>query len=214
MARAARRGTRIASSTEMDTIHAGRITCDVPVFYATTEGQTRRIAVYLADLLKKAGIDSRAIDVSSSAADHIEWSRVRASIVGASVYGGRHQRVVKSFIRAHAVHLNARPSAFFSVSLSAGSKQSREVKAAQHLAEEFPIALRWHPDRVVCFAGRLAYTQYGFLKRLVMQQISRREGAPTDTSRDYEFTNWDDVDQLAEQVKGFLQRQIARTSAA
>jgi menaquinone-dependent protoporphyrinogen oxidase len=198
----------------MDTMHAARVTCDVPVFYATTEGQTRRIAIYLADALKKAGIDSRAIDVSSSAADHVEWSRVRASIVGASVHGGRHQRAAKLFIKAHAFHLNARPSAFFSVSLSAGSKQSLEVKAAQSLAEKFPIAQRWHPDRVVCFAGRLAYSQYGFLKRLVMQRISRKEGAPTDTSRDYEFTNWGDVDQLAEEIKGFLQKQAARTSAA
>ena len=88
------------------------------------------------------------------------------------------------------------------------------MKAAQHLAEKFPIALGWHPDRVACFAGRLAYTQYGFVKRLVMQWISRKEGAPTDTSRDYEFTNWGDVDQLAEEVKGFLQRQAAGTSAA
>ncbi len=198
----------------MDTIHAARITCDVPVFYATTEGQTRRIAIYLADVLKKAGIDSRAIDVSSSAVDHIEWPRVRASIVGASLHGGRHQRAARSFIKAYAFSLSARPSAFFSVSLSAGSKQSLEVNAAQHLAEEFPIALGWHPDRVACFAGRLAYTQYGFVKRLVMQWISRKEGAPTDTSRDYEFTNWGDVDQLAEEVKSFLQRQAAGTSAA
>jgi menaquinone-dependent protoporphyrinogen IX oxidase len=30
-----------------------------------------------------------------------------------------------------------------------------------------------------------------------MKRIARKEGAPTDTSRDYEFTDWTRVDALA-----------------
>jgi menaquinone-dependent protoporphyrinogen oxidase len=198
----------------MDTIHPARVTCEVPVFYASSEGQTRRIATRLAYVLRMRGVDSVAIDLASAAAHHVDWSRVRASVVGASIHGGRHQRAATAFVRESAFQLNARPSVFFSVSLSAGSKQAREVEAARHLAEAFPMALGWYPDRVVCFAGRLAYTQYGFLKRFVLKQIARKEGAPTDTSRDYEFTNWNDVDRLADEVNTSLQRQSAGSSAA
>ena len=51
-----------------------------------------------------------------------------------------------------------------------------------------------------CVAGRLAYTQYGLLMRFIMKRIARQHGAPTDTTRDYEFTNWDEVARLADTV--------------
>ena len=44
------------------------------------------------------------------------------------------------------------------------------------------------------FAGALRYTQYGLIKRHFMKRISKdRVSADTDTSRDYEYTNWNDV---------------------
>ena len=30
-----------------------------------------------------------------------------------------------------------------------------------------------------------------------MKRIARKQGAPTDTTRDYEFTNWERIDRLA-----------------
>jgi menaquinone-dependent protoporphyrinogen oxidase len=39
-------------------------------------------------------------------------------------------------------------------------------------------------------AGRLAYTQYSLVTRWLMRRIARKEHAPTDTSRDYELTDW------------------------
>jgi menaquinone-dependent protoporphyrinogen oxidase len=42
-------------------------------------------------------------------------------------------------------------------------------------------------------SGKLAYSKYGFLTRQVMRLIAWREGAPTDTRRDYEFTDWSAV---------------------
>jgi menaquinone-dependent protoporphyrinogen oxidase len=33
-----------------------------------------------------------------------------------------------------------------------------------------------------------------------MKRIARKEGAPTDTSRDYELTNWEEVDKLAREM--------------
>jgi menaquinone-dependent protoporphyrinogen oxidase len=33
-----------------------------------------------------------------------------------------------------------------------------------------------------------------------MKRIARKAGAPTDTSRDYEFTNWQALDRFVEQL--------------
>jgi menaquinone-dependent protoporphyrinogen oxidase len=168
----------------------------------------------LAEMLRTRGIDSRAIDISSPVAECLDWSSVRASIVGASLHVGRHQPAAAAFVRTHASALNARPSVFLSVSLSAASKQDREVQTAKHLAEAFPAALGWHPERVACLAGRLAYTKYGPITRVVMQLISWREGGPTDTSRDYELTDWGEVDRLADEVTRMAAAPAPGVSAA
>ncbi|HEX7777907.1 MAG TPA: flavodoxin domain-containing protein, partial [Vicinamibacterales bacterium] len=68
--------------------------CELPVFYATTDGQTHRIAERLAALLHERGLESRAIDVRSPDAREVDWGAVRGVAVGASVHGGRHQRAI------------------------------------------------------------------------------------------------------------------------
>jgi menaquinone-dependent protoporphyrinogen oxidase len=176
----------------------------VPVFYTTTEGQTRRIAERLAERLRARGVDSQTVDMAGDEARTIDWSAVRGALVGASLHVQQHQPAAADFIRLHADHLNRVPSAFFSVSLSTASDNLDEVAAARQLAETFPPSLGWHPGLVVPLAGRLAYTQYNLFIRFMMKRIAKKQGGPTDTSRDYEFTNWDKVDWLA----GHLAKQV------
>lgn len=188
-----------------------RITCAVPVFYATNEGHTRRIAERIAQRLRASGIDSMALDLSSADASLIDWRRVRGAIVGASLHGGRHQRHARRFVSAHAPDLNRVPTLFVSVSLSAASEQEDEVRTARRIAEEMPAAHGWHPTAVESIAGCLAYTKYGWLKRWVMKRIAAKEGAPMDTSRDYDLTNWSRVEELARQ---FADRLTAEERSA
>jgi menaquinone-dependent protoporphyrinogen oxidase len=181
----------------MRTIHPASAKCEIPVFYATTEGQTRRIADRLVAIFRKVGFASDAFDVSSPDVGDVDWRRVRAAVVGASLHAGRHQRSAEKFVRVHAADLNAHPSAFFSVSLAVASPAPAEREEAARLASRFPGRAGWHPREIACIAGRCAYTQYGLVTRLVMRRIARRRGAPTDTSRDFEFTDWNDVARLA-----------------
>jgi menaquinone-dependent protoporphyrinogen oxidase len=167
--------------------------CEVPVFYATTEGQTGRIAEVLAGHLRDAGLDSQAIDVTSARAAAFSWTRTRAAVLAASVHAGSHQPEAESFVRAHLAEFNDRPSVFLSVSLAICSAVPSEADAARATADRLPAQLGWKATRVVCVAGRLAYTQYGLLKRFVMRRIAAKSGGPTDTSRDHEMTDWSQV---------------------
>lgn len=56
------------------------------------------------------------------------------------------------------------------------------------------------PQRVAQFAGALLYTQYGFVKRHMMERIVRDKPRDigTDLSRDYVYTGWDGVKLFAE----------------
>ena len=194
----------------MSGIHPALVTCDVPVFYATGEGQTRRIAERLVAIFDTRGFSSRAVDMAGSGADYVDWTHVRAAVVGASLHMQRHQRAARAFVTEYADDLNRHPSAFLSVSLAVASEHAGEREAARRLARAFPSSCEWHPDETVCLAGRLAYTRYGFFTRFIMKRIARRQGSPTDTSRDYEFTNWDAVARLADNVA----RKIAAEPAS
>jgi menaquinone-dependent protoporphyrinogen oxidase len=68
----------------------GFLSCEVPVFFATSEGQTRRIAERVAAVLHDRGFDSRAIDVTGPDAAGVDWTRVQGALVGASLHIGKH----------------------------------------------------------------------------------------------------------------------------
>jgi menaquinone-dependent protoporphyrinogen oxidase len=181
--------------------------CEVPIFYATTQGQTRRIAEAIAEQVRKHGLDSRAVPIISEEASHIDWSRVRGAGIGASLHMQKHQAEAVAFARVHHAALSAIPSLFVSVSLSAHSKNQHEVDAARDLAQRFAQDTGWQPSRIACVAGRLAYTQYNWLVRTLMRRIARKEGGATDTTRDHEYTDWTQVEQLADELAYDIRRR-------
>jgi menaquinone-dependent protoporphyrinogen oxidase len=184
------------------------------VFYATREGHTRKIAEYLASELCGRGVDGVAVDINSPDASTVDWASVRGVLLGASIHIGKHEKEAVAYARQHRAQLNERPSAFFSVSLSAASANPDEVKAAEALANRFIEETGWYADHVVSLAGCLAYTRYGFVKRLMLRRIAKKEGASTDTSRDHEYTDWDKVRQLAAVVAARVKSPRSTTDAA
>jgi menaquinone-dependent protoporphyrinogen oxidase len=185
------------------------VRCEVPVLFATSEGQTALIANRLAAVLHEHGLDSQAIDVSTPEAEAIDWSRVHGVLVGASLHMGRHQKSAAHFVHAHAEQLNGVPSAFVSVSLAAASKNANEVAEADRIARAFPAAHGWRPSFILSVAGRLAYREYNFFVRWLIRRIAKKEGGPTDTSRDHELTDWDQVDRLGREMAQAIHARVA-----
>ena len=177
------------------------------IVYGTREGQTRRIAMRIADDLRAKNHSVDVLDASSVGA--IDWSRYRAAVVASSVHVGRHAREVIAFAKRNRAELERLSAAFISVTLSeagaedpARSDAERQQAAAdvQKMIGDFVKESGWTPARTMPVAGALTYSKYNVLVRFVMKRIARKAGAPTDTSRDYEFTNWDAVDRFAESV--------------
>jgi menaquinone-dependent protoporphyrinogen oxidase len=54
-------------------------------------------------------------------------------------------------------------------------------------------------------AGAFRFTRYGFLKRWVLRYIAYRRGQPTDTSQDYELTDWTALQDLTDAFSADLQ---------
>lgn len=167
----------------------------VLILYGTTEGLTARISEYVADVIRDHGHEAYAVDIKDTAAP--EPDDYDVVIVGASIHMGKHEGYVVDFVKWYRDALERLPSAFFSVSLAAHDN----MEEAKGYIEEFVRETGWRPDRVGIFGGALLYTQYGFIKRHLMKKIARDKGNPdTDTSRDYVYTEWDDVRHFAEDL--------------
>jgi menaquinone-dependent protoporphyrinogen IX oxidase len=63
----------------------------------------------------------------------------------------------------------------------------------------------WRPREVAAIAGALAYSKYNVLIRFLMRLIVGAAGGDTDTSRDYEYTDWDAVERFAARFSSRLQ---------
>jgi hypothetical protein len=79
-------------------------------------------------------------------------------------------------------------------------RRKQAADDARRMIDAFLEETKWHPSRIKAVAGALMYSKYNFLVRLVMKRIARAAGGDTDTSRDYDYTNWADLDSLVEEL--------------
>lgn len=171
------------------------------VVYGTTEGQTAKIAQHIADAGRRLG---HTVDVLHGAdlPPAFALAPYDVVVIGASVHEGRHQAYIRDFVQRHRVSLDAKPNAFFQVCLTSVSGDDRHRQQAQEVIDRFVADTGWVPRRTASFAGALRYTQYSWLKRMLLRAIARQEGGATDTSRDHEYTDWAQVTAFAEEVLG------------
>ncbi|ELZ83177.1 protoporphyrinogen oxidase [Haloferax elongans ATCC BAA-1513] len=166
------------------------------VAYGSKEGQTEKIAERIVAVLDGRGHEATAVSVADVPTD-LSVEDFDAVLVGSSIHMGKHGTKVHRFVREHREALETRPNAFFQVSLSSAfpSKES-DAHVAEYI-EEFVEKTGWEPDRIGAFGGALRYSKYGFFTRMIMKRITQETIGETDTSQDYEYTDWDEVEAFA-----------------
>ena len=169
------------------------------IIYGTSYGQTEKIARRIG-----AGLEQRSFAVELCNASGGRGGRpalpIRdydAVVVGSSIIATGHQPAIKDFVERNVSVLNQRPCAFFQVSASAGSSLPESRQAAQEIMQKFIDEHGWTPVLSASIAGAINYTKYNFLLKAFMKRASAKNGGSTDTSRDHEYTNWDEVDRFA-----------------
>jgi menaquinone-dependent protoporphyrinogen oxidase len=180
----------------------------VLILYATREGQTRRIAEHLAATIRAREHQADVVDAAHLPAG-FSLEAYAAAIVAASVHQSGHEKEMTDFVKRHRAELERIPAVFLSVSLSEAGVEDpaappeRRAQAAadvRKMIDQFLAETGWHPSKIRAAAGALSYTKYNFLIRFVMKRIAKAQGASTDTSRDHEFTDWEALDRLVDEV--------------
>ena len=179
----------------------------IGILYATREGQTKRIAEYIAGGLVARGFEAEVRNLADGL--DIDLRQYSAVVLAASIHAGRHEAEMVKFVQHHVAELGSLRTAFVSVMLSqagverpsaTADERARFAADVKGVLEAFFKKTGWRPNRVMPVAGALLYTKYNFFIRFVMKQIARKAGAETDTSRDYEYTDWTALDRFVDEL--------------
>lgn len=162
------------------------------VLFGTTDGHTAKVARVLSDALQAHGAE---VDLVNSAAHGLlpTPDAYDGVVVAGSLHVSSVQRSVRRWVKRNAASLVARPNAFVLVCLGVLQQEEAVQRDVVRIRERFFSHVGWHPDVVRTVAGAIPYTRYSVLKRFIMRRIASKTGGGTDTSRDYEYTDWDDL---------------------
>ena len=179
------------------------------VIYGTTDGQTAKIATALGRDLRSQGQVADVIHAGDAAPAPSDYDGV---IVAASVHAGGYQRDLRRWVQRHVADLSHTPNAFVSVCLGVLQHDPTVDRELAAIRERFVADTGWRPMTTKVVAGALPYTHYNWAKRLVLKRIVQKAGGDTDTSRDYEYTDWDDLRAFARAFAATVQRCLERLS--
>jgi menaquinone-dependent protoporphyrinogen oxidase len=182
----------------------------VLILYGTTDGHTRKIAGALRGILSWEGSRVEVID-ARDVAPHVRPEDYDGVVVAASIHMGGYQRAVKRWVSAHADGLSGMPSAFVSVCLGILEQRAEARQEVQRILQRFLDRSGWRPTITKTVAGAVRYTRYNWLKKWVMKRIVAKAGGGTDTTRDYEYTDWDDLRAFAREFAGRLDARQSPT---
>ncbi len=171
----------------------------VLIVYATTEGQTRKIAQHIAARSRDLSHEVTICD-SGAVTRRLDIKEFDAVFIAGSVHQERHQDSIIDFVIAHKEKLQGKTSAFISVSLSAVLESGHDE--AQGYVNRFMTTTNWKPDHILLLGGALRFGEYDYFKQQIVKHIVMKRGDEELSNQDYEFTDWEALDHFVDETLG------------
>lgn len=179
------------------------------ILYASTHGQTERIAREIASRFPASCLTKV---VSVDKADGLDLSGFNAVVIAASIHAGHHQRPMVDWVKEHRDWIDDRSNAFISVSLTAADETDEAKETTARMISDFKSETNWWPDQSNAVAGALQYQEYDRFTRVFMRLLMKHQDHPTDSSRDFDYTDWDSVRLLGDDlVDRFIAEALDRS---
>lgn len=166
------------------------------IVYATTEGQTRKVARFVFDNLAGAGHSAEL--VSAGDAQGRDPSLFDGAILAGSVHAGHYQKELVAWARASATSLGQVPTLFLSISLTAAGEDVEDWKGLHGCVDRFAEETGWTPTRVEHVAGAFRFSEYDFFKSWAMRWIAAQKDESVRAGEDKEYTDWDALGRVLE----------------
>ena len=162
--------------------------------YSTVDGHTKTICEKILSYSKTSQVDILPIDRSINIKDY------DTVVIGASIRYGKYRDEIFEFIKENEELLNSKDNAFFSVNVVARKENKNKPETNPYLIK-FLNKISWQPKILDVFAGKIEYPKYKFLDKYAIKFIMWITKGPTDTSKVYEFTDWNRVKSFAEKLE-------------
>jgi menaquinone-dependent protoporphyrinogen oxidase len=171
----------------------------VLILFASREGQTAKIARQIREHLAQEGIAVDLVNAKDTRATaQIALEQYNLLIFGVSMHAGGLARELVRFINRNAEEIKQQHRTLFLVLLSAATKdpqlRARTLADAQQKVQR---QLNVSFDQIEMIAGALTYSKYSMPVKWLMRRIAKEAGGDTDTSKDYEYTDWSQVARYA-----------------
>ncbi len=177
------------------------------LFYATRDGQARRIADHIAARLAESCVPVFCRDLATAFPSAADIAAAQVIAVVAAVRYGRHLAEAERFFALYQNCPSQAPLIFVSVSLSA-RKPGRDQYLRRTISRH-----RLQPALAQAVAGRLDYPRYDWLDRKIIRLIMKLTGGPTDPRCQMEYTSWPAVDAIANDVAAIC-REVSHGGSA
>jgi menaquinone-dependent protoporphyrinogen oxidase len=164
----------------------------VLVLYMTRGGHTARIARRIAESIVAAGGHADAMSLLEADKEGVDWARYGLVALGAPVLYGTYDPSVFAFVARHRAHLEARPNAFFNVSVVARTPEKATVEGNRYM-QKFLQLSPWRPRDLKVIAGKVDYPSWRWHERFMIRLIMKYTQGPTDPTAVIDYTDWDDV---------------------
>lgn len=178
---------------------------NVGIIYSSVDGQTKKICERLYKSFNDKQIETTWFPIENFNAD---LSKFHTLIIGASVRYGKHNEQVYKFVKENKPYFKNIKTAFFSVNLVARKADKNSPNTNPYFIK-FIKNTSWNPDYTEVFAGKLDYSAYSFLDKLMIKFIMKLTKGPTKTNKAIEYTSWQKVDEFALKISKDLIRDKA-----
>ncbi|WP_422374241.1 flavodoxin domain-containing protein [Roseibium sp.] len=165
---------------------------NVLIAYATTEGQTQKIAKFIEGILEEGGHQVQLHNVSDPSG-RLTVSDYDKVIVAGSVHSGKHQSDLQLFVFANRERLNDMPGLLVSVSLAAAFPDTAE-EARGYVGALLEVA-QWQPTLTVLVAGAVKPGIYDWFQQSALLEGDLAAHLDEDLSGTKEFTDWEGLKQ-------------------
>lgn len=182
------------------------------VAYATTDGQTRKIARFATDRLAGQGHAVELLNVED--AEGLDLSRFDAAILGGSLHAGGYQKSLTRFATATRTELALMPTLFLAVSLSAAGQDPDDWAGLRKCVADFEAETSWTPGRVEHVAGAFRFTEYDFFRAWAMRRIADQKGEKVEPGKDREYTDWAALGKALDGWVAGLTPRVTRAAAS